>query len=456
MTASYCVVGGGISGLAAAHRLRATLGDTADITLFDPASRLGGVLRTETVGGIPMDTGAEAFVVRRPEVPALLAELGLADRQLTPTGVRPLIYSQRRLHPLPPHTLFGIPASSTAMTGLVDDATLARIDAEPDRPLRWRPGSDPALAELVADRFGEQVVTRSVDPLISGVYAGSAASIGVRSAAPGLAAELDRGAPSLTEAVRRALPVATGAPVFGAVAGGYTVLVDALVRRGRLRCVQAAVVQIDRGRGGWKLRDATGGYWHADGLVLAVPAPGVARLATGIAPRAAALASQITSASAVVVALAVPAGAAFPDNSGVLVATGEPLRTKAITLSSRKWGAWGYGGKLELLRLSFGRFGDGTHVASRATDHELLAWSVQDLSTVFGVSVDPVDVRVRRWIAAMPQYRPGHADLVAELRAELPPTVAVAGNYLDGIGVPACLAAADRAAAGVISATSTR
>jgi oxygen-dependent protoporphyrinogen oxidase len=439
--------------LAAAHRLRIAAGDAADITLLDPAGRLGGVLCTEHVGGVPMDVGAEAFVVRRPEVPALLSELGLAGRQLTATGARPLIYAQRGLHPLPADTLNGIPWSAKSMVGLVDDATIARIDGEPGRRLCWRPGSDPTVAELVIDRFGEQVVTRSVDPLIGGVYASSAATIGVRSAVPGLAAELDRGAPSLTEAVRRARPLATGAPVFGAVAGGYAVLVNALVRRSRLRWVRASVVWIHRDPDGWTLRDAAGGHWRADALILAVPAPGLARLATAIAPRTAAAASRIASASSAVVALAVPGGAAFPDSSGVLVASGERLRAKAITLTSRKWGTWGYGGKLELLRLSFGRFGDS--LASRASDDELLGWAVADLDTIFGIAVDPVDVRVQRWIAAMPQYRPGHAELAAELRAGLPPTVAVAGNFLDGIGVPACIAAADRAAATVISATAT-
>ena len=101
VSASYCVVGGGISGLVAAYRLRVAAGPDASITLFDPADRLGGVLRTERVGGQLMDVGAEAFVARRPEVPALLAELGLAGRQIGTTGVRPLIYSQGRLHPLP-------------------------------------------------------------------------------------------------------------------------------------------------------------------------------------------------------------------------------------------------------------------------------------------------------------------------------------------------------------------
>lgn len=146
-------------------------------------------------------------------------------------------------------------------------------------------------------------------------------------------------------------------------------------------------------------------------------------------------------------ALAVPGDTAFPDCSGVLVATGERLRAKAITLSSRKWGARG---DAQLLRLSFGRFGD--RVAADTSDDELLTWALGDLATVFGLAIEPVDVRIQRWIDAMPQYGPGHADLVAEVRAGLPPTIAVAGSYLDGIGVPACVGAAGRAVERVIRA----
>ena len=447
---SYCVVGGGISGLTAAYRLRVAVGDEASITLFDPADRLGGVLRTERVGGIPMDVGAEAFVVRRPEMPSLLDELGLANRQVGTTGARPLIYSQDRLHPLPSATLNGIPSSAESMAGLVNDATLACIASEPSRPFRWQPGGDPAVADLVADRFGEQVVARSVDPMLGGVYAGSAATIGLRSAAPSLAAVLDAGAADLTDAVRQALMSVTAGPVFGAVGGGYTVLVDELVLRSRLNWVQAAVAGIEAERAperGWTLRDDAGSRWRADAVVLAVPAASLVGLVEGIAPRTAAAASRIVSASSVVVALAVPRGIRFPQNSGVLVASGERLRAKAITLSSRKWGRRT---DLELLRLSFGRFGD--ELASRASDDELLAWAIQDLGTVFGLTVDPVDARVQRWPDAMPQYGPGHRDLVAELRAGLPPTLAVAGGYLDGIGVPACIAAAGRAVTGAIGA----
>lgn len=448
---SYYVVGGGISGLTSAYRLRLALGDDAAITLVDPGERLGGILRTERVGGVPMDLGAEAFVLRRPEMPALLAELNLTGRQLVSTGARPLIYTQARLRRLPTGTVVGIPSSAASMAGLVDEATIARIDAEPSRPLDWHAGDDPAVADLVGDRFGAQVVSRSVDPLLSGVYAGSAATIGLRAAAPTVAAALDRGAASLTEAVGQALPPATGAPVFGALDGGYRVLVDELVARARPRWVRAAVSRLERAGAGWVVIDDSGARRPADAVIMAVPAWETCRLLADLAPRSVAAAGRIASASSAVLALTVPGDTAFPECSGVLVATGERLRAKAITLSSRKWGARA---DVQLLRLSFGRFGD--HVAAATSDDELLSWALADLTTVFGRSVDPVDVRVQRWIDAMPQYGPGHANLVSEVRAGLPPTLAVAGSYLDGIGVPACVGAAGRAAERVIKAIEGR
>jgi oxygen-dependent protoporphyrinogen oxidase len=396
-----------------------------------------------------MDLGAEAFVLRRPEVPGLLAELGLSGRQLATTGARPLIYSERELHPLPAGTVVGIPSSAAAVAGLVDKATVARIHAEPARSLGWQPGSDPSVAELIGDRFGSQVVARSVDPLLSGVYAGSAATIGLRAAAPSVAAALDGGAASLTDAVRRGLPPATGAPVFGAIDGGYQVLIDELVERARPRWVRAAVERLDPAEPGWSLLDGTGARWHADAVILAVPAGRLAALVHEIAPRTFAAAHRIESASSVVVALAVPADTPFPQCSGVLVASGEPLRAKAITLSSQKWGRK-WRGDTQLLRLSFGRFGDD--LAASTPDDELLGWALSDLVDVFDLAVDFVDARVQRWIDAMPQYGPGHADVVAEVRAGLPPTLAVAGGYLDGIGVPACIGAAGRAAERVVRA----
>ena len=443
MSKTYCVVGGGISGLVAAYRLRQA-DPAARITVFDPADRLGGVLRTERLAAQTLDVGAEAFVARRPEVTSLLKELGL--RQIGTTGVRPLIYSCGRLHPMPEGTMQGIPGPGANLRGLVDDATLAQIANEPTRPLHWQLDADPTVAQLVGDRFGAQVVTRSVDPLLAGVYAGSAKTIGIRSAVPALAGALDRGAPSLTAAVASVLAAApqTGAPsasVFGAVDGGYAVLLDELVRRTGAQWAQVGIEGVASAGRAWQLRDDEGKYWSADAVVLALPAPRVAKLLENVAPGSAAMARLIPVASAAVVALALPGGTPLPQQSGVLMAAGEALHSKAITLTSRKWGR---GGNVELLRLSYGRFGDD--LARNVGDDRLLAWSLEDLRSLFGITAEPVDYLVQRWIDAMPQYGPGHLELVDELRAGLPSGLAVAGGYLDGIGVPACVASGTRAA----------
>ena len=101
---SYCVVGGGISGLTAAYRLRQAAGDDASITLFDPADRLGGVLRTELVGGVPWMSAPKLSCCAGPKCRRCWPNWACANEQLGTTGARPLIYSQDRLHPLPAGT----------------------------------------------------------------------------------------------------------------------------------------------------------------------------------------------------------------------------------------------------------------------------------------------------------------------------------------------------------------
>jgi oxygen-dependent protoporphyrinogen oxidase len=229
------------------------------------------------------------------------------------------------------------------------------------------------------------------------------------------------------------------------------VLIDELVRRAGFQWAQVGVQRIDRAIGGWALVDDEGVRWDADGVVLAVPAPRLRRLIEHVAPRTAAASSRIEVASTALVVLALPGGTPMPEQSGVLVAGGEPLHAKAMTLTSRKWGRRG---NVELVRLSFGRFGD--HLARDAGDEDLLSWAAADLAAVFGVVQDPVDCHVQRWIDAMPQYGPGHSALVAELRAGLPSTMAVAGGYLDGIGVPACVASGTQAAASLAAARVAR
>ncbi|WP_137724437.1 protoporphyrinogen oxidase [Prescottella subtropica] len=436
------VVGGGVTGLVAAYRLRQQLGGDADIVLVEATMRLGGKLRTIPLAGGPVDVGAEAFLARRPEVSDLIAELGLGDQLVYPAGRQPLIWSQGALHPLPTRTLMGIPSTAASVAGLVDDATCARITAEPSVPLEWDRASDMSVAALVAARFGEQVVRRSVDPLLGGVYSGLAESIGVRAALPTLAAALDGGATSLTEAVAAALPTPAPGPVFGALRGGYAALLEALRDAARPRILTGtAATGLRRDGDGWWL-DPVG---RVDGVVLAVPAPQVAELVADATPALSDAVSGIELASSAVVALALPAHAALPENSGILVATGEALGAKAFTLSSRKWPHLAER-NVTLVRASYGRFGDAAVVDLPDTD--LIARARADLATVTGVDDAPVDAFVQRWHGGLPQYAPGHLGRVAATEATAADVegLEVAGAYLHGVGVPACVASATTAA----------
>lgn len=436
------VLGAGISGLVAAYRLRRLHGDAAEIILVDAASRPGGQLRTVDLAGDPFDVGAEAFVTRRPEVPALLAELGLADLIEHPGPARPAVWARGALHALPAGTLMGIPTSGAALGGLVDAAAAARVDAERERPLRWEIGADPSIGELVGDRFGRVVVERSVDPLLGGVYSGRADGIGVRAALPTLAAALDAGATSLTDAVTRALPPSRSGPVFGAVRGGYRVLVEALLGAANAREVFGRPVGvIERSGGRWSV-DPAG---EVDAIVVALPAPEAAVALRGVLPEVGATLSRIERAAAAVVALALPEAPALPQLSGILVAADEPVSTKAFTFSTVKWP----GRRGTALRASLGRAGDAAVV--EAPDAKLIELAMDDLETVTGLRVAPRAALVHRWRAGLPQYAPGHAALIADVdeRIGRVPGLALAGAYRHGVGVAACVGDADRAAQAV-------
>ena len=231
--------------------------------------------------------------------------------------------------------------------------------------------------------------------------------------------------------------------MFGAVDGGYEVLLDELVRRADFRWAQVAVERVERREQGWRLVDDEGSAWHADAVLLAVPAP---RLATIVAGRRSAHRGGGAAHRSGLDGTGGAGAARRHAGARAFRCAGGQRRTVARQGDHAcRRANGGRGGNVELVRLSFGRFGDD--MARSVGDDDLLSWAGEDLAQVFGITNEPVDCRVHRWIDAMPQYGPGHGDLVAELRAGLPPSLAVAGAYLDGIGVPACIAAATRAAA---------
>jgi len=451
VTPSVAVIGAGISGLGAAHRLRTLLGPGAQVTVFEQSARVGGVLRTVTLAGRPFDVGAEAFLLRRAEVPQLLAELGLGEQLVHTAGAAPSVRAAGRTLGLPAGTMMGIPSTVDSMREVLSAAALARLAAEPERELRWQPGADLSVGELVRERFGPEVVARSVDPLLGGVYSGHADSLGVRAAVPALADALDAGAPSLLAAVAAAVPAAgPGGPVFGALCGGYDQLTSALQATVTVR-LSCPVTGIARAERGWWVQTADGRA-QVDAMVLAVPAPAVRTLLAPVVPAASRAAAEIALAPTVVVGLAFAAREIeqqLPRTSGMLVATGEPLAAKAFTHSSRKWPHLA-DGEVLLLRASLGRFGEA--VALQVDDAELVARVRADLAAVHGMSAVPLDVVVQRWGGGLPQYGPGHPVRVAAIEhaVDAHPGLAVAGAMLHGVGVPACIGTGRAAAERVV------
>ena len=359
-----------------------------------------------------------------------------------------------RTRPLPGATLLGVPTSAARLDGLLSAEGLARVAAEPGLPLAWSPGEDAALGGLLRARFGDELAERLVDPLLGGVYAGRVDALGLRATLPALAAALDAGAPSLTAAADRAAapaapdsgPAAVG-PVFGALRGGYRVLLDALASAADVR-LRTTVRAVERHESGWRL--LTGPttapeLLDVDAVVLAVPAPAAARLLVDVAPTAARAADGIELASSVVVALAFRAAdtTTLPPTSGALIAADEPLSVKGFTHSTNKWAHLAPDG-LVRLRASLGRFGEAHTL--QVEDAELVARVRADLATLTGVVAEPVDVQVQRWGGGLPQYGVGHGARVRAVEEGLPAGIAVAGSALHGVGVPACIGTARAAA----------
>lgn len=467
------MVGGGVSGLTAAYRLRCELGSAADIVVCEAGDSLGGKIRTATLAGRPFDVGAEAFLARRPEAMELAAELGLGAELVHPTGARSRIRAGGRLAGLPARTMMGIPAESDA----ADDVLSARggrvAAAESDLPPVRLDDEDVSLGGLLRARFGDELVERLVDPLLGGVYAGGSDGLGLRATMPGLAAALADGAGSVTAAAAGLLPdEPSTAPVFATFSTGLATLIGELARRSGAEIRTGTTVRTltSRSDSGWRLTVGAAAPEHApaeaeldaDAVVLATPAPAAARLLGAACPAAAEAYGEIELASMGVVSLALPSGTPLPAASGTLIGAGErrgdgsPFAAKAFTFSARKWAHHDIAGTPVAVRGSVGRFGEPG--ALRATDDELVRLVREDLAELTGVTAEPVEALVTRWGGGLPQYGVGHLRRVARIEEAVAgiPALEVAGASLHGVGIPACIGTADAAAHRLAGAFATR
>ncbi|MFF3753361.1 protoporphyrinogen oxidase [Streptomyces sp. NPDC002018] len=451
-TGHVVVIGGGIAGLAAAHRL---LDAGVRVTLLEATGRLGGKLYAGEIEGAPVDLGAESMLARRPEAVALARAVGLGDSLQPPATASASVWTRGRLRPMPKGHVMGVPGDAAALAGLLSDEGLARIAREPELP-PTEIGDDVSVGAYVAERLGGEVVDRLVEPLLGGVYAGDAYRISMKAAVPQLFAAL-RTHDSLLESVRdlqkkAAAAAGAGGAVFAGIEGGVGRLpgavADAVRAKGGRILLETPVLGLIRTADDWRIRTGRE-VLTADGVVLATPAWSASALLADESPAASAELAGIEYASMALVTMAFRRAdaAALPEGSGFLVPPVDGHTIKASTFSTRKW-SWVADAApgLFLLRTSIGRYGEEEQV--HHDDADLVKVSLRDLAEATGLAARPVATEVTRWIGGLPQYPVGHQDRVARIRAAVAalPGLRVCGAVYDGVGIPACVASAHRAA----------
>jgi oxygen-dependent protoporphyrinogen oxidase len=460
--ARVVVVGGGISGLTAAFRL-ASRGYRVE--LLESSGRTGGKLQFGSVAGVQIDVGAEAMLARRPEAVGLAREVGLADALRDPGTTRAGLWARDALRRFPRPMVQGVPGDLDDLraTGILTDEELARASLDTTVP-GTAVVDDVSVAEYVGSRLGSAVVDRLVEPLLGGVYAGRADELSLHACLPQLWAALAAGS-TLTGAVRASTPAPPAdpasappaPPVFAGLVGGVAELADgvraAAEAAGAVMRTGVTARELHRVEAGWQLvcgSTRSPEVVDADAVILACPAAPTAKLLRPVAPGAASELADIPYASMAIVALAVRRDSAL-EGSGFLAGAGSLAAVKGATYSATKWPwlAEQTPTGTVILRASVGRRGD--EALLQRDDADLVDVAVADLQRVLGSAGDDlgavVDSSVTRWGGGLPQYAVGHLDRVDRIHTAVAaiPNLAVAGAAYQGVGIPACIASADRA-----------
>ncbi|NGO81873.1 protoporphyrinogen oxidase [Streptomyces sp. YC504] len=447
------VIGGGISGLAAAWQLRGK----ADVTVLESDQRIGGKLHTSTIGGIPVDTGAESIMALRPEAVELAQEVGLGAELCDPATAPTTVWTHGRLRPMPAGHVLGIPTEPRALagTGLLSDEGLERLCREEELPAGPLPrDTDISVAGYLSERIGQEAVDRLVEPMLGGVYAGRADRLSLRAAMPRLAAVAEHGG-SIIGALRRVR--AAGAPKVAAVQG-----VRGGTGRLPIAVAQASGARILTGTRARELGPTPSGRWRvcaqtadgplvmeADAVILALPAYAAAELLRGHSPAAHEDLSAIRHANSAVITMAFDRArmTALPEGNGFLVPPVDGHVIKAASFLTNKW-SWlreSAPGSF-VLRVSIGRAGEDKELD--VPDRHLIRTAVSELHLAAGRMGEPTSARVTRWDRSLPQYGVGHADRVERIREAVAklPGIELSGAAYEGVGVAACVATGRKAA----------
>ena len=444
------VVGGGIAGLAAAHRLESIAPD-AEVLLFERDAVLGGKLRTEHVDGFVIEAAPDSFLSRKARGVGLCEELGLGDELIgrRPEHHQTFVRHGDHLHPLPEGLTGMIPTNLEALeqSDLLSGEGKARFAAETDVPAAHG-HEDESIASFVSRRFGREAYEALVEPLMTGIYGGDGDQLSLQATFPQLRVlELEHG--SLLRGL--AAPAPSDRPPFVSLRDGIGALVEAVsANLARTRIVAGrAVGRVARGASGLEVELEDGETIAADGVIVATPAFVTAELLGDLEPELAAAHSEIPYASSVVVTLAFSRADVVPlDGYGYVVPRAEGGDVLACTWSSQKWESRAPEESV-LLRVYAGRFG-GRDV-TQDSDDDLVAIARRELEFL-GVTAEPELRRVHRWPQGMPQYVLGHPQRLAEIDDALAaqPGLAVAGAAYRGVGIPDCIQSGEQAAESVV------
>jgi oxygen-dependent protoporphyrinogen oxidase len=447
------VVGAGIAGLAAARALRRSA-PAADVVVLEASPRVGGLIETErTSDGFVLEHGADCLLTTKPHGLAAVRALGL-EREIAygSRGRRTYVARGDALVPMPPILGPLGPAATWAFlrSPLLSFAGKLRAAVEPLVPRRSS-GDDESLADFAVRRFGPELASAVLEPLLAGIYGAETHRLSAHACVPRLC-ELERAHGSVVLGMQKALRARRRSRERGVLALPPVVTLrrgmeslPATAARGLGIELGVAASALVRAGHGFRLA-TTHGTLACDGVVLATPAWRLPAVVEGLAPDLAADLARIAHKRLDVVTLAYRrSDVPHPlDGTGWVRAAEDPRATAACTWASEKWPERAPAGFVVMRSVL---------TAPAPDDAALVAGARADLADLLGVKAEPTLVRVRRLPRATPIYPVGHLLLVERIAARAAElgAVALAGNAYRGVGIPDCIASGERAAAAVLA-----
>jgi oxygen-dependent protoporphyrinogen oxidase len=460
------VVGGGITGLAAAHRL-VELGAAVDVKLLESGSRLGGVLESVRKDGFLLECGADNFITNTPGAIDLCRRIGFED-QLIPTnaGLRQaFVVRKGKLHRIPDGFVVMAPSKIWPMITTPILSPLGKLRLGWEYFVRPKMNeTDESLASFAIRRFGREVYDRLIQPLVGGIYASNPNQLSLQAALPRFV-EMERVHGSLIRGVlhgqakrQQQTAPGSGAPysLFVAPRNGMSALVEAIVARLPEGIVQlnSLVDGIARNpRGSWSL-SLSGGrskVLNADAVIVAMPARRASEILSPVDHELSSRLAKISYSSSAIVSLGYERQqiAHSLDGFGFVVPIAERRGILSGSLSSIKYPGRAPAGSV-LVRVFVG--GPTLPDAGHLSDKDLSSIAIDELRRLLKIQGQPILQHIIRHHEAMPQYLLGHGENIREIETQTSrlPGLELAGNAYHGIGIPACIQSGEQAAERVL------